>query len=173
LPAEDLSNPSQEINGLAPNCQTATRVMERSALVVFAISRKRSRPAFADRAWIQWQVGLTTVPAAATTVRFCRPLLPSWRVESSGVTGPQKQIRRSHRRHLPLRRIPTARLPEHGLRGSLDYEPHVYRGHGMWRGSGWPPTKGIQVIRCCKVLPPMPMPSMNRGGGGRGRRNIA
>ena len=134
---------------------------------------KRSRPAFADRAWIQWQVGLTTVPAAATRVRFCRPLLPSWRVESSGVTGPQKQIRRSHRRHLPLRRIPTARLPEHGLRGSLDYEPHVYRGHGMWRGSGWPPTKGIQVIRCCKVLPPMPLPSMNRGGGGRGRRNIA
>src|SRR5262249_52171314 len=59
--------------------------------------------------------------------------------------------------------------PEHGLTGNLDHEPPLCSGHGMWRGSGWPPSKGIQVIRCCKVLPPMPLPSDQ----GRGRTRKA
>jgi hypothetical protein len=28
-----------------------------------------------------------------------------------------------HRRHLPRERVPTARMPERGLRGSEDHEP--------------------------------------------------
>jgi hypothetical protein len=28
-----------------------------------------------------------------------------------------------HRRHLPRKRVPTARLPERGLRENLDHEP--------------------------------------------------
>ena len=28
-----------------------------------------------------------------------------------------------------------------GLRENLGNEPQLFRGHGMWRGSGWPPIK--------------------------------
>jgi hypothetical protein len=41
-----------------------------------------------------------------------------------------------HRRHFPRRRLPTARLPERGLRDSEDHEPPIC-GHGIsWQGSG-------------------------------------
>jgi hypothetical protein len=95
----------------------------RSSVVTALVLKERSRPASADRAPMRWQVGLTTVPAAATTVSS-DDLFPSWRDESSGVAGPQERNRRWRRRHFASQRgFPTARLPEHGLRGNLDYEP--------------------------------------------------
>jgi hypothetical protein len=43
-----------------------------------------------------------------------------------------------HRRHLPRKRVPTARLPERGLRENEDHEPR--RCHDVCvAGSGWPP----------------------------------
>ena len=54
--------------------------------------------------------------------------------------------------------IPTARLPERGLRESEDHEPPVC-GHGiMWRGSGWPPIKGSPRYTVLKSAPSMPLP---------------
>src|SRR5262249_46484602 len=61
--------------------------------------------------------------------------------------------------------FPTARLPStaEGKPG-LRY-PMWCCGYGnMWQGDGWPPTKRIQVIRCCKVLPLRPRPSSNGEG---------
>src|SRR5262245_1727892 len=61
------------------------------------------------------------------------------------------------------RGFPTARLPSR-LRENLGNEPQVTRGHGMWRGSGCLPSKGIQVIRCGSMLPLRPRPSSSGEG---------
>jgi len=70
-----------------------------------------------------------------------------------------------HRRHLPLRRVPTARLPEHGLRDSEDHDTPLC-GHGiMWRVSGWPPIKGSPRYTVLECAPFMPLPSSVEGEG--------
>lgn len=45
-------------------------------------------------------------------------------------------------------RIPTARMPEHGLRDSEDNITPLCGHCTLWRGSGWPPRQGILGKRC-------------------------
>src|SRR5262249_53450401 len=70
-----------------------------------------------------------------------------------------------HRRHLPRKRVPTARLPERGLRESEDLRTPLC-GHGtMWRRSGWPPIQGSPRNTVLQCAPSKPLLSPARGKG--------
>ena len=82
----------------------------------------------------------TTAPYAAVFHRLCPCRSPKGRDEGS--TGCRSSQNRTRTAGTCLKeRIPTARLPERGLRDSEDQRTPLC-GHGiMWRGSGWPPDK--------------------------------
>ena len=117
---------------------------------------------------MRWQVGLTTVPAAAATVSF-ETSSPSWRDELLGVTGPHKKSGHAPPALAP-KRIPTARLPEHGLREIRTTNPPMRPRHVA--GERLATDKRQSGYTVLQSAPSMPLPS-DRGGGGRGKRSIA
>ena len=69
-----------------------------------------------------------------------------------------------HRRHLPRERVPTARLPEHGLRENLDYETPK-SGHGIVTGERLATDKRHPGYTVLESAPSMPLLLPRHGEG--------
>lgn len=79
-----------------------------------------------------------------------------------------------HRRHMPQKRIPTALLPERGLRDSEDLLHPPCAATALRDGRAAGHRQAVLGKRCWKVLPLCRSPSRSKqGGGGSGRRTIA
>jgi len=118
----------------------------------------------------------TTPQKNGLTVRLIGPWTPKLKISrydqsdtSRSLPQPHAAKRKADNAKGARDSVPTARVPERGLRENEDHEPR--RCHGVCvAGSGWPPIKGSPRYTVLQCAPSMPL---NSPATGRGRSRKA